>query len=86
MEKTANTPRESAGLERLDAFLGTVVDSCRTGVFIRLDDGTEKGILAFAYHGAPRNSRVICALKALGDPERNRLPRVVVESVLNAVA
>ena len=86
MEENLNTltAEEPTGLERLDAYSGTVVDSCRSGIFIRLEDGQDT--LVFAYHGAPPRSRVLCALKNLGDPERNRLPRVVVESVLDAVA
>ena len=86
MEKIMNIPEASAELERLDSFFGIVVGSCRSGILIRLEDGTEQGTLAFSFHGAPPNSRVLCALKTLGDPERNRLPRVVVESVLSAVA
>ena len=86
MEENLNTltAEEQIGLERLDAYIGTVVDSCRSGIFIRLEDG--QGTLVFAYHGAPPRSQVLCSLKNLGDPERNRRPRVVVESVLDAVA
>ena len=82
MEERLYIPEESAGLERLDAYIGTVVDSCRSGIYIRLEDGQDT--LVFAYHGAPPSSQVLCSLKNLGDPERNRLPRVVVESVLDA--
>ena len=41
MEENLNTltAEEPTGLERLDAYIGTVVDSCRSGIFIRLEDG-----------------------------------------------
>ena len=64
MEENLNTltAEEPTGLERLDAYIGTVVDSCRSGIFVRLEDGQDT--LVFAYHGAPPRSRVLCALAA----------------------
>ena len=64
-------------LNRLDEYYGNVIEHCRAGIYILLDSGVK----VFSYHGAANNSRVLCSLRNIGDPDANRLPTVVISSV-----
>ena len=64
-------------LNRFDEYYGVVIGHCRTGIYILL----ENNVTVYSYHGAPDNSRGLCSVQKLGNPETNRLPLVVVGSV-----